>query len=84
MKSVASPMATPGFRLKYKVTLVNWLRWFTACGPSVVFQLTSAFERHEVLAVVGPDVKQAEILRSVPRALSCDLEDHLVLVRRAS
>ena len=43
MWSVASPIATPGLRLKNKVTLVNWLMWFTACGPSEVFQVTSAF-----------------------------------------
>ena len=56
MWSVASPMATPGFRLKKSVTLVNWLMWFTACGPSVVFQSTS-LERDEVLPVVRPDVQ---------------------------
>ena len=43
MWSVASPIATPGFKLKKSVTLVNWLMWFTAWGPSVVFQSTSAF-----------------------------------------
>ena len=41
-KFVASPTATPGFRLKKSVTLVNWLRWFTACGPSVVRHFTKA------------------------------------------
>ncbi len=43
MWSVASPIATPGLRLKKNVTLVNWLMWFTACGPRDVFQVTSAF-----------------------------------------
>ena len=42
MKSVASPIATPGFKLKKMVTLVNWFMWFTACGPSDVFQVTSS------------------------------------------
>src|SRR5262245_66551009 len=41
MKSVASPIATPGFRLKKIVTLVNWFRWFTDCGPRVDFHVTS-------------------------------------------
>src|SRR5215471_9719263 len=43
MKFVASPMGTPGFKLKKKVTLVNWFRWFTDCGPSVVLVVTKAF-----------------------------------------
>src|SRR3989441_6535694 len=42
MKFVASPRATPGLRLKKSVTLVNWFRWFTACGPSVDFQVTNS------------------------------------------
>ena len=42
MKSVASPIATPGFRLKKSVTLVNWFMWLTDCGPSVVFHVTSS------------------------------------------
>ncbi len=63
MKSVASPIATPGFRLKKNVTLVNWLRWLTDCGPSVVFHGDQLAQRNQVLPVVGLDVEQRQILR---------------------
>ena len=42
MKLVASPVAVPGIRLKANVTLVNWFRWFTDCGPSDVSDSTTA------------------------------------------
>src|SRR5262249_20480215 len=42
MKLVASRTATTGLRLTQVVTLVNWLRWFTAWGPSDSFQVTRA------------------------------------------
>ena len=53
MKSVASPSDTPGMRLKLNVTLVNWLRWLTDCGPIDVCHLATALSGTVRLAVVG-------------------------------
>ena len=79
-RSVASPMATPGLRLKKMVTLVNWLRWLTACGPRVGFPGRHGRQRHEALAVVAADVEQLRGPRGACGAASVDFEDDLVLV----
>ena len=40
--ATARPIGTPGMRLKLIVTLVNWFKWFTDCGPTVGSQVARA------------------------------------------
>ena len=81
IKSVASPIGTPGLRLKKSVTLVNWLRWFTACGPSDVFQVTRAFSGTRCFP--SSDLMyRSERSPGWARAESFRFQDNLILIFR--
>ena len=81
MKSVASPMATPGLRLKKSVTLVNWFKMVHRLRPERRFPGDQRIQRHESLAVVRSDVEQRKILRFRARR-SCRFQNHLILIFR--
>src|SRR5437763_999783 len=82
MYFVASPIAAFGNRLKLKVTLVNWFKWFTACGPmtSFVDVTTRSGTRLAMLPVVVAMVPPPEPLAlklplGLARSANADLQD---------
>ena len=63
------------------VTLVNWLMWFTACGPSIDVPAGHRAQRHHALPVVALDVQQIQILR-IGAVDVRHFQNHLVLIVR--